>query len=66
MEQTSEHLGNIKEIYTLYDIKYKYPRNLLIKTLDKHLKKFVYFKESIKYYCEFVSMDKINNNIIEL
>ena len=59
----NERLENIKEFYTLNDIKFKYPRRLLIETLEKHIKKYVYFTPFVEYYSEFLSIE--DNNIIE-
>ena len=34
-----EHLQSIREFYTLHNVKYKYPKSLLIKSLEQHQKK---------------------------
>ena len=37
----NENLQSIREFYTLHDIKYKYPKSLITKTLIEHQKMFI-------------------------
>ena len=39
----NENLQSIREFYTLYNIKHKYPKNILTKVLTEHQKKFINF-----------------------
>ena len=50
----NEHLQSIREFYTLYDIKHKYPKNLLTKVLTEHQKMFINFIVFVEYYSEFL------------
>ena len=50
----NESLQSIREFYTLYNIKHKYPKSLFIKILTKHQKIFINFIAFIEYYSEFL------------
>ena len=58
----NENLQSIREFYTLHDIKYKYPKSLITKTLIKHQKMFINSICFIEYYSEFL----YNNNVNEI
>ena len=58
---SNEHLQSIHENYILYDIKYKYPKSLIIKTLTEDQKKFINFISFIEYYSEYLFLQ---NNIV--
>ena len=62
----NEHLQSIREFYTLYDIKHKYPKNLLTKVLTEHQKMFINFIVFVEYYCEslFLYDNSISSNFI--
>ena len=61
----NENLQSINQNYILYDIKYKYPKSSLIKTLTEHQKKFINFIVFIEYYSEFLFLhDNIVNEIL--
>ena len=47
MDFENENLQSINENYILYDIKYKSPKSLLIKTMTERQKKFI---NSICFY----------------
>ena len=57
----NEHLQSLNENYILYDIKYKYPKSLLIKTLTQHQKRFINFIAFVEYYTEFLFL---HNNTV--
>ena len=57
----NEHLQSINENYILHDIKYKYPKSLIIKTLTEHQKKFINFITFVEYYSEYLFLQ---NNIV--
>ena len=50
----NENLQSIREFYTLYIIKHKYPKNILTKVLSEHQKKFINFITCVEYYSEFL------------
>ena len=50
----NENLQSIREFYTLHDIKHKYPKSLITKTLTEHQKKFINFIVFVEYYSEFL------------
>ena len=50
----NENLQSIREFYTLYNIKHKYPKSLFIKILTEHQKKFINFIVFVEYYSEFL------------
>ena len=52
----NEHLQSIREFYTLYDIKHKYPKSLFIKILTQHQKKFINFICFVEYYSQIFYM----------
>ena len=63
---SNEHLQSIREFYKLHDIKYKYPKSLIIKTLTEHQKKFINFIVFVEYYSEFLFIHDNTVNEISL
>ena len=62
--EEDENLQNIKINYEFFNIKTKYPRKLITKTLVNHQKKFINFICFCYYYAEFESIH--NNTLHEL
>ena len=61
----NENLQSINENYILHDIKFKYPKSLIIKTLTEHQKKYINFICFIEYYSEFLFIhDCIVNELL--
>ena len=61
----NENLQSINENYILHDIKFKYPKSLIIKTLTEHQKKYINFICFVEYYSEFLFIhDNIVNEIL--
>ena len=62
-------MQSIREFYTLYDIKHKYPKNVLTNVLTEHQKKFINFITFVEYYSVnfyFYMIIHIMRNIIPL
>ena len=60
----NEHLQSIREFYTLHDIKYKYPKCLITKTLIKYQKMFINSICFIEFYSEFLYDNSINKILL--